>query len=49
MVIGPYIALSEKCNPQYKIRRRKMEAECFTTEEYDKLILFLLFCHFNIV
>ena len=42
MVIGPYIALSEKC-------RRKMEAECFTTEEYDKLILFVLFSHFNIV
>lgn len=43
MVIGPYIALSEKCNPQCKICRREMEAECFTMEEYDKLILFLLF------
>lgn len=49
MVIGPYIAPSEKCKHQYKICRRKMEAECFTTEEYDKLILFLLFSHFNIV
>ena len=49
MVIGHYIALSEKCNPQCKICRRKMEAEGFTMEEYDKLILFLLFSHFNIV